>query len=667
MNDDFYAAIPTDEESERPPALPPPAPEDGRPTGEGEVVPHGLFPPAHAELDLGDGEAEPYPAAPEVLRASPVPPPPPAEELWMEEAPQMAPAAVATAPAARPRVWLWAVPTAVLLAACVFLLVQNRAAAATVDALATRVPQLLLPVGEQNPLGRQLTLVSQSAATGNFWTARQQAAALALPEGAAPALAGDTPRSGPSADQGPVEGATPQADAFFQGHPDLAQRMASYVQAATELKAQGKDLQPLRELRTQILQAATAGNAEQVSALLDQFAQGLQALGGNPQADGPRADGPQQNSPQQKEIQQILADFQKALDAAQRENRDPRPGVALMDQAEATAHAGNKAKALDLARQALAALQHAKKLPAGARGPAPSMDGRGPAGRAPAGPPPAQAQRMLSVVMPMVSQEGPDLAAADEAMGHAMQALQQDDEVKTREALAQAHSALLRIGQRRQAVNKQLAPPPPAPAHGNPPASTHGGPATATTRPAATQPAATQPAATQPAATQPAATQPGATQPAATAAAPPAAEKLGEMFDKIRSMTPEQYKVARDQLAQQVVGLLLVGSPEASAGPPPQMSFPPAMPAEDRTREKLDVAQEACLQLKKQGKDVAPMLDALTESRADLAAGRVGDAEKKVDVVLKVFGFLPPDHPVSPPPPAEQPAPPLSAGKAETH
>jgi hypothetical protein len=45
----------------------------------------------------------------------------------------------------------------------------------------------------------------------------------------------------------------------------------------------------------------------------------------------------------------------------------------------------------------------------------------------------------------------------------------------------------------------------------------------------------------------------------------------------------------------------------------------------------------------------------------------VGDAEKKVDVVLKVFGFLPPDHPVSPPPPAEQPAPPLSAGKAETH
>jgi len=257
---------------------------------------------------------------------------------------------------------------------------------------------------------------------------------------------------------------------------------------------------------------------------------------------------------------------------------------------------------------------------------------------------------MLGVIMPMVSSEQADLAAADEAVRHAALALQQDDEVKTHEALVQAQTALMRIGQRREQVGKELGPTPPA---GKQPATAPSGPACPAALPAGT---AALPAGT--------AAHPGA-QPAPAAGAPPAAQALGALFDHIRGMSPDQYKSAKDQLVQQIIGLLLVGGPEASASAPQFLTYPPEMPAEERTRDKLNVAQRACLELKKAGKEVAPMLDALTASRADLAAGRVADAEQKVDAVLKAFGCLPPDHPASAPEP--QPAPPPTAGKPETH
>jgi tetratricopeptide (TPR) repeat protein len=412
----------------------------------------------------------------------------------------------------------------VLLAACAFLVVQNRAAAATVDALATRVPQLLLPVGEQNPLDRQLTMVRQSAGAGNFLAARETAAALALPPGMAPASLGtDQDAAGPGAgaapgadNQAPVAGDTPQAEAFFHQHPDLGDRLGAYVEQALALKNAGKDVQPLRDLRTQILNAATAGDAGQVSALLDKVAQGIRALGGNPE---------------QKDLPQIVADFQKAYETAHRENRDPRAAVALMNQAEAAAQAGNRAQAAELARQALAAIQRAPKL---------REDGTGlpPSGPGPSGPALTQAKRLLSVVMPMVDQEDHDLPAADEAVQQATQALQKNDPAQTRAALAQAQTVLARINQRRQAVGRTLSGqsshPSPAGSHQSQP-----------------PPSATQPA-----------------------APPAAAQKLGELFDRVRGMTPQEYKSVKDQLVQQMVGLLLVGGPAGEAAGPPDHSAP---------------------------------------------------------------------------------------------
>jgi hypothetical protein len=568
------------------------------------------------------------------------------------------PPVVAPVARSRSRAWLWAVPAVVLLAACVFLTVQNRAAAATVDALSTRVPELLLPVGEQNPLDQQLASVRKNAAAGKFQTAKEEADALALPGGTAPAMPegnvnGPGPDSGPppapGADgQPPVEGDTQAAEAFFNAHTDLAERFSAYSEEALALRNAGKDVQPLRDLRTQILNAAGAGNAAQVSGLLDRFAQVERALGGNPPAAGNAPGG---------DLRQVVGDFQNAYEKAVRENRDPRAAVALMNGAMAAAHAGNRAQATALARQALAAIQRAPKTPGGGTG-------RGAAaGPGPSGPPADRAQRLLGVVMPMVMEEDKDLADTHAALQQAAQALQQDDETKTHAALVQAQAVLLRMSERRHAVNAELGAPAPTPAQ----PATAGHHAGAGAAAAGTTPAA-------------------GTQSAASTAVPPAAaEKLGELFDQIRGMTPAQYQGVKAQLVQQMVGLLLAGDPAGeAAGPAPTLTFPAGMPAEERTRAKLDIAQGACLDLKKQGKDVAPMLDQLAASRADLAAARVADAEAKVDTVLKAVGLLPPDHPApgplsleggsgrtahpfSVPPHTEQPAPPPTAGKPETH
>ncbi len=529
----------------------------------------------------------------------------PESEGWSPEQP----ATIRRTPS---RAWLWAIPMLVLLAACAYLVVQNRAAAATVALLSTRVPQLLLPAGAPNPLDAQLRSVRADAGAGNFLRAQKKAGALALPAGLQGPMPGVGVGPGPEGlmpPEAPGESAptvTPQAAAFFREHPDLEQRFTGYADEARALRDQGKDVQPLRVLRQQILDAATQGDLRQVTALLDQFAQGLRDLGG---------------SAAQGDMQQLLTEFQQAFEQAQKQGRDPRAAVALMKRAEAAAQAGKRAEAMELARQALSAMRKAPRggggSPAAARG------------RLPAGPPPGRAEQILMGVFQMLEEEDRDLAATHQAVEQALSAQLQDDPGKMREVLAKARESLLRLHERRVAFSEALKgkQPPPGPQAGGPAA---GG--------------APQP------------TRPG---PSALQIPREAIERFGQLLETIRAMSAEEFQAVRDNLSRRLIGMILgePGPGEDSARRP--LTFPPGMSAEDRIRAKLRAAQEPYRERRAQGKDVGPLSDLLREAREDLAAGRLVAAEGKVDAALRVLGLLPPEHEQPPPLSLERPRHPL--------
>ena len=594
MNDDLHPAMPPEEEPPVAAAMPE-KPE--------------AAPPAFLAQDWADLAGEEEPEEPEAFYYLP------------PEEPAAAPVVVA----ARPRAWLWAIPVVVLVAACAYLAVQNRAAAATVDALTTRVPQLLLPAGAQNPLAAQLGSVSQDAGSWNFLRAQKKAAAIELPLG----LQGQMPEGapGPGPETNPPANVTPQAEAFFKAHPDLEQRLTQYADQARALRDQGKEVQPLRDLRQQILDAAGLGNVPQVTTLLDQFAQGLRDLGGLPEAG---------------DMQQVVGDFQKAFEKAQKENRDPRAAVALMRQAEAAAQAGKRAEAVEIARKALAALQRA-----------PRMGGGGAARRpvGPGAPPPGQAERVLQVTFQMLDQEERDLAATHQAVDQALSAQLQDNPAKVREVLATAREALIRIHDRRGEFSARLAGKQPSGGGRTPP----GGP----------EPAPGPP-------------RPGVRPPGPIEVPQEALEKFSQLMDTARGLTPEEYHKIRLVIARRMIGMVL-GEPGPGEA---RLNLPPGLSPEERIREKLRAAQEPYTLLRLQGKDVSALTDLLREVREDLAAERLIAAEGKVDAALRQLGLLPKEQPPTGPPPlslerepqptpapspltGEQPAPAPPAGRPE--
>ena len=546
--------------------------------------------------DLWTSDLAPAPAEPQTELEPPA--------AWPEEVAEAPSAEAPCAPLRRSRGWLWLLPAIIFAGGCTFLWLQNRAAAATVEALTTHAPQLLLPVGAPNPLAAQLDSVRKAAESQNFFSAARSAKALALPAGRQPAaLPGAS--AGPAAAAGvpPAPAITPEITAFFKAHPDLEQRLTQYSDLARAARDAGKEVQPLRDLRDRLMQAAQQGDTMQVTALLDQFAQGLQALGVNPAqaAGGGDLDG-------------LLAQFGQAFDRAQRAGRDPRRAVALIRQAQAAAQAGKREEALALARQATEALKSAPRAAGGVRMAGPRM--------MPAGPPPAVGQQILSAALNLMGIEDRDLAQTYEALGDASGALRENNEDQILEILGVARQNLERIRARRQAFSAQLQE------------------VTAAAHPAGKTPA--RPAATQ------AQTPPPAPEPNDPVA------KIAQLLDDARKMSADDYKQARMSLARGTLEILLSAGPTA---PPASPTGKPltaeqqraTLQVEARVREKLQLASGPYQDLKRSGKDVSALSARLEEARKALWAGRLFEAEENADQVLRTLGLLPARAP-SPPP-----------------
>ena len=482
------------------------------------------------------------------------------------------------------RGWLWLLPTVILAAACIYLGVQNRAAAATVEALTTKTPALLLPLGAPNPLDAQLQAVRQSAQKSNFLTAARSAQALTLPS--APAAERFATPTTPEAPTAAAPEVTPQMATFFRQHPDLDQRLLQYSEAAAQARDAGKNVQPLRELRAKILTAAGAGNLAQVRALLNQFAQGLAAVGANPGAQAPPR-------------LPLGAELQRALGQAQQEGRDLGPALAILQKAQAAVRAGQTKQAQAFSRQALEALKKAPRARPGAGGP----------GRPGAAPPPAE--RALGMTLSLMGAEDQDLARTYAALDEASRALRENNQAQIREILGQARRSLDGIQQRRRSFSQQLNQlAPAAPPSGKP--QSKPGPALAPAEPAGP------------------------------------AERIAQLLDEARQLPADKYQAARLNLARATMGILLNSGPTAPPPPPAGQALTPAQreaaaEAEARVRGKLQLAQGPYDQLKRSGQSTATLDGLLHEARQALYDHRLAEAEAKANAVLRELQILPED------------------------
>jgi hypothetical protein len=168
----------------------------------------------------------------------------------------------------------------------------------------------------------------------------------------------------------------PDAAQFFRANQDLFRRFLMLCTKSRELRDAGQNVDALRKVRDEIIEAARLGQKPTVQQKMVQM---LKMLGGKvnaKQGNGPR--GP---------LAAKAQELRKVTNQARREGRDIRPVFALMQQAEQAAQTGDMTAAGKFLDKALVAARRAPKLsPADARRMRLAGPGRGPRGQNPLAP-----------------------------------------------------------------------------------------------------------------------------------------------------------------------------------------------------------------------------------------------------------------------------------------
>jgi len=133
---------------------------------------------------------------------------------------------------------------------------------------------------------------------------------------------------------------------FFRAREELFRRFLLMCQKARELKAQGINVDPLRQARDRVIEAARLGQEEHVSQKMGEMAQLLEQTA-------------KQTEKQRSVLRQKAERLKQALQRARQQGRDLRAVMPLMQKAEHAAEAGQLQKADDLIEQALAAVKRA--------------------------------------------------------------------------------------------------------------------------------------------------------------------------------------------------------------------------------------------------------------------------------------------------------------------
>lgn len=396
---------------------------------------------------------------------------------------------------------------------------------------------------------------------------------------------------GPAA-QGPTRELPPEAEQFFRRHPMLLRRIVALGREAARLRDEGVDVDPLRAIRDQVVQAAARGDEKQVRALLDKFAENLKKLGGRvPGVRGPRPPAPER-------LRKKAEALKKQLQQAARSGKDVREAVRLAQRADQAAARGDMRRAEELLDRASRAVKRAPRMKRRRPARRPTRRPRGPTQRPSPG-------RIIDVLIGMIRAEDADLADAYDAVTIADGALREKNQDQIHELLAKGIAALDRIAKRRKAVSEILRPPGPArgpagPRRPGPPgARSVPGPEAGEMKPE------------------------------------PLPQRLIHFLERVREMPAEEFEATKHRLAAAVFAMFLPPSPKPQA---PQADAE----AVERVRAKLRVAAGPFLQRKLAGEDeeVAEIEDLFRQARTALYAGNVQEAEAHVDRALALLGLL---------------------------
>jgi len=487
---------------------------------------------------------------------------------------------------------------------------------------------------------RELTAARRSLEAGRYGEVKATMDRLQLaggPGGGKPGLLPDGAAPGPGEGKLPPEAyADLPTDAvpYFKKREELFKQFLEECNYSRQLRDSGVDVEDLRGMRDSIIEAARLGQDDKVRSLLDKMRQMNRAKGGGPE-EAPAG-----------ELREQLEKFRAAAEKANEQGRDVRPALEMMQRVRALAAEGDMEQAKSLLQRATREVQGAERLRGPRGGPRPGGFGRGERGpmrmrmpqrgerERPAGPEGGGlAQFLLQGLLGMMSAEEADLAGAYRNVENAIVAIREKNGEQIREILGEAQAHFAAIAERRQDFTKRMQE---AMAERRAEAQ-RGGPREG------------QPPRQEPEARQPRGGQRVQQMRQAAGAA------VVELLQRVRNLTDEQFEQRKGAIAEELLGLLGgMRRPQAQGeGTPVDGQLPGTegikgyateaekAVAEQRIRDKLQLAQEPFAQLRESGDDeklVAELQKLFASARSALYSGDYLEAEELANEGLRKLG-----------------------------
>jgi len=312
--------------------------------------------------------------------------------------------------------------------------------------------RLLELAGPEGASRQQLAAAASALEAGRYEDVKQLMARLQAPTGPAeapsilpdaPGLDGDSPKLPPEAYANLPEGAV----AYFRQREDLLRAFLEECNYSRQLRDAGVDVDDLRAVRDSLIEAARLGQDEKVRTLLAKMQKMVRGKGGGPEPGLP------------EELREGLEEFRDVAEEANRQGRDVRPAMELVQRAEALAAEGKMDEAKAAIQRAIKAAQSAKKGQERRQLGRRPMRPRTPQGRRPARAPGAEGgfpPFLLQGLLGMVAAEEADLTYAYEKINSAMVAIREKNAEQIKEILDEALGHFSTIGKRRHEFSTML-------------------------------------------------------------------------------------------------------------------------------------------------------------------------------------------------------------------
>jgi hypothetical protein len=341
--------------------------------------------------------------------------------------------------------------------ASVKLFTERNEMSAALEQSAERLATVYAGPGATDTSRRRIAWLQDTIEEGDYAQAQKAIESLGTPEVERPSPL-DTPdgqtdgaHARPDAAEGGGEG-RPQlprpeqdeslpveAQAFFEQHPELWEAFFGFSVAIKRMEQAEVPVGDFVTLRSEMVDAAEAGDAQKVESLLNQAREQIEGQSGNRVPQG---------------LKQRLEKFRSAIQQAQKERRDVRAAVALAKQSERAAQQGDIARAEKLMDRAIAAVENAPRM---ARRPQrPPSAAPGARGMPRMGPQIGFIKFVAELTTDVLKAEERDLAEIWESINIAAGAIREKNAEQIREILGEAKEAFRDIGDRRREMSAAI-------------------------------------------------------------------------------------------------------------------------------------------------------------------------------------------------------------------